>query len=120
MVKDTWIVGFKPLASDVQSFDNAIHWIMQFVSLTLIHYKNKGSKSYCVKYRGISLLSVAGKIFTRILPNRLITASERSLPEAQCGFRPRCSTVDTIFVLRPVQQKCIEQNKAPYPVLIDL
>ena len=116
MLKDTWIVGFKHLASDV------IHWITQFVSLTLnvIHYKNKGSKSYCGNYRGISLLSVTGKIFTRIFLNRLITVSERSLPEAQCGLRPRCSTVDIIFVVRQVQQKCIEQNKALYSVLINL
>ena len=92
----------------------------QFVSLTLIHYKNKGKKFYCGNYRGISLLSVAGKIFACILLNRMITVSEGSLPEAQCSFKPRCSTVDMIFVVRQVQQKCIEQNKALYPVLIDL
>ena len=102
------------------SVDNAIHWITQFVSLTLIHYKNKGSKSYCGNYRGISLLSVAGKIFTRILLKRLITVSERCLPEEQCGLRPRCSTVDIIFVVRQVQQKYIEQNKALYSDLINL
>ena len=31
-----------------------------------------------------------------------------------------CSTVDMIFIVRQVQQKCIEQNKALYSVLIDL
>ena len=83
-------------------------------------YKKKGSKSDCGNYRGISLLSVAGKIFARILLNRLITVSERSLPEAQCGFRPGRVTVDMIFVVRQVQEKCIEQNKALYSVFIDL
>lgn len=32
-------------------------------------YNNKGSKSNCGNYRGISLLSVAGTIVTRILLN---------------------------------------------------
>ena len=89
-------------------------------ALIVALYKNKGSKSDCGNYRGISLLSVAGKIFARILLNRLITVSERSLPEAQCGFRPGRSTVDMIFVVRQVQEKCIEQNKALYSVFIDL
>lgn len=31
-----------------------------------------------------------------------------------------CSTVDMIFVIRQVQQKCIEQNKTLYFVLTDL
>lgn len=60
-------------------------------------YNNKGSKSNCGNYRGTSLLSVAGMIFTRILPNQLIMETERGLPEAQCGFRPGCSTVDMIL-----------------------
>jgi len=51
-------------------------------------YKNKGSKSDCGNYRGISLLSIAGKIFARVMLNRLTTVSEQNLPEAQCGFRP--------------------------------
>ena len=50
-------------------------------------YKNKGSKSGCGNYRGISLLSIAGKIFARVILNRLIAVSEQNLPEAQCGFR---------------------------------
>ena len=83
--------------------------------------KNKGIKSDCGNYRGI-ILSVAGKIFARILLNRLITVSERSLPEAQCGFSPGCSTVDMIFSCHQTGagEVSIEQNKALYAVFIDL
>lgn len=77
-------------------------------------YKKKGSKSDRVNYRGISLLSIEGKIFACILPNRLITVSERSLPEEQCGFRRRSSNVDKIIVVRQVKETCIAQNKALY------
>ena len=83
-------------------------------------YKNKGSKADCGNYRGISLLSIAGKIFARIILNRLIAVSEANLPEAQCGFRPGRSTVDMIFTVRQVQEKCLEQNLDLYSVFIDL
>jgi hypothetical protein len=71
----------------------------------------KGDRTQCGNYRGISLLSIAGKAFARILLNRLnahITSD--IVPETQCGFRNNRSTVDMIFCLRQLQEKCIEQN----------
>ena len=89
-------------------------------ALIVALYKNKGSKADCGNYRGISLLSIAGKIFARVILNRLTTISEQILPEAQCGFRPGRSTVDMIFAMRQIQEKCIEQNMPLYSVFIDL
>ena len=89
-------------------------------ALIVALYKNKGSKVDCGNYRGISLLSIAGKIFARIILNRLIAVSEANLPEAQCGFRPGRSNLDMIFTVRQVQEKCLEQNLDLYSVFIDL
>ncbi|KAL8611913.1 hypothetical protein ACOMHN_061994 [Nucella lapillus] len=84
-------------------------------------FKNKCSKSYCGNHRGISLLSIAGKIVARVILNRLISnISKNNLPEAQCGFRPGRSTIDIIFAVRQVQGKCREQNLDLYAVFIDL
>lgn len=80
----------------------------------------KGSRKECGNYRGISLLSVAGKIIARILLNRLnreITPTIVS--ESQCGFRSGRSTMDMVFSLRQVQEKCTEQNMPLYIVFID-
>ena len=81
-------------------------------------YKNKGSKSDCRNYRGISLLSITGKIFARVILNRLVTVSEQNLSKVQCGFRPGRSTVDMIFAMRQLQEKCIEQNMPLFSVFI--
>ena len=54
----------------------------------------KGDRTDCGNYRGISLLSIAGKIFARILLNRLSTHNTPEIvPETQCGFRGNRSTV---------------------------
>ena len=84
-------------------------------------YKNKGEKSDCSNYRGVTLLSTAGKILARVLLERLIPAiAEEVLPESQCGFRANRGTTDMIFVLCQIQEKCREQNMALYAAFIDL
>jgi len=49
--------------------------------------KKKGSKEDCNNARGISLLSVQGKIFTRILLIRINKLLEHVLRDIQCGFK---------------------------------
>ena len=41
------------------------------------------------------------------------------VPETQCGFRSNRSTVDMIFCLRQLQEKCIEQDRPLYIVFVD-
>ena len=83
-------------------------------------YKNKGERSDCNNYRGISLLSIAGKVFAKVTLERLKILAERIYPEAQCGFRPERSTIDMIFSLRQLQEKCREQNRPLYIAFVDL
>ena len=83
-------------------------------------YKNKGERSDCNNYRGISLLSIVGKVFARVVLKRLQAVADRVYPESQCGFRSKRSTVDMIFSLRQLQEKCREQNRPLYLAFIDL
>ena len=80
----------------------------------------KGSRKECGNYRGISLLSTAGKILARIILNRI---EEKMctliLPETQCGFRRNHSIIDMVFSLRQIQEKCTEQNMELYAVFMD-
>ena len=72
-------------------------------------YKNKGDCSDCNNYQGNSLLSSAGKVFTRVVLVRFLVLAERIYPESQCGFRSKRSTVDMIFSIRQLQEKCRDQ-----------
>ena len=83
-------------------------------------YKNKGDRSDCNNYRGISLLSIVGKLFAKVILTRLQVLAERVYPESQCGFRAERSTIDMVFSLRQLQEKCREQRKALYIAFIDL
>lgn len=83
-------------------------------------YKNKGDRSDCDSYRGISLLSVPGKVFARVLLNRLIPVSEKLLPETQFGFRPGRGTCEAIFSIRQLQEKSREQGRPLYLCFVDL
>ena len=83
-------------------------------------YKNKGDRSDCNNYRGISLLSIVGKVFARVILSRLQFLGTMVYPEAQCGFRPERSTVYMIFATRQIQEKCREQQMPLYIAFINL
>ena len=84
-------------------------------------FKRKGNPHVCDNHRGISLLSIAGKILARVLLHRLNEYLEHSglLPESQCGFRKDRRTTDMIFTTRH-WEKCQEQNMDLYMTIVDL
>ena len=91
--------------------------------LLIIHlYKRKGNPQVCDNHRGISLLSIAGKILAKFLLNRLNAHLDQAglIPESQCGFRKDRGTIDMIFTARQLQEKCQEQNVDLYMTFVDL
>ncbi len=80
----------------------------------------KGDQTDCGNFRRISLVSIAGMIFTSILLNRLSThIIPEVVPETLCDFGGNRSIVDMIFCLRQLQEKCIEQDRSLYIVFVD-
>ena len=89
----------------------------------IIHlYKRKGNPQVCDNHRGISLLSIAGKILAKILLNRLNVHLDKAglIPESPCGFRKDRGTIDMIFTARQLEAKCQEQNVDLYMTFVDL
>ena len=83
-------------------------------------YKNKGDRSECDNHRGIFLLNIIGKIFSRILLPRVQILGENMYPESQCGFRQGRSTTDMVFSVRQLQEKCREKRVPLHIAFIDL
>ena len=99
-----------------------------FKDASIIHLnKRQGNRQTCANHRGISLLSIAGKILARVLLNRFIAHLEQGLlpecgfrKEPQSGFRKERGTIDMVFAARQLQEKCQEQNADHYSTFIDL
>ena len=84
-------------------------------------YKNKGKKSDCSNYHGITLPSISGKNLTRLAEQaHPDNSAQLNMPESQCEFRSNRGTVDIILMLRQIQEKCREQNMGLYAAFIDL
>jgi hypothetical protein len=81
---------------------------------------NKGDRSDCNNYRGISLLNIAGKLFAQVALRRLHIIAENIYPESQCVFGAERSTMDMIFSLRQLQEKSCEQKQPLYIAFVDL
>ena len=75
-------------------------------------YKGKGERTECNNYRGISMLSVVGKIYTQILVDRIRRLTEGLIDDEQGGFRARSRCEDQIFTLKQVGQKGREKNRS--------
>ena len=65
------------------------------------------------------MLNVAYKIFAIILNQRLEDIAETELGDYQSGFRPNRSSVDNIFMIRQIIEKCYEYNVDIYNIFID-
>ena len=84
-------------------------------------YKNKGDRSDCNNYRGITLLSCLGKLFTSILNERLkqYCNVNNIISENQAGFREKYSTTDHIFSLKLLIDLFVSKKLKHFCAFID-
>ena len=79
----------------------------------IIPIHKKGDKRKCTNYRGISLISVPGKVYAKCREKKCREIVEPKRTDAQCGFRPSRSTMDQIFALQQIFEKsdlCLDTN----------
>ena len=87
----------------------------------IVPVHKKGSLSDVNNFRGITLLSTLGKLFTRILNNQLTNWAEeyQIYIEAQAGFRSNMSTTDNIFILHGVINNFLNNGLKLYCAFVD-
>ena len=81
-----------------------------FSKMVISPIHKKGDKLTRENYRAISLLSIPGKIFLRVLLNRMRNRVDTVFKETQYGFRPGRGTVDAIFIVRQIIEKARERK----------
>ncbi len=83
-------------------------------------YKGKGNREECNNYRGISLLSVPGKIYGRILNERMMKITDKSVGDEHGGFQKSRECVDQIFAMKILVEKYLEKDRKLFAAFMDL
>ncbi|KAK3540900.1 hypothetical protein QTP86_004165 [Hemibagrus guttatus] len=80
----------------------------------------KGDRRVCSNYRGITLLSLPGKVYSRVLERRVRPLVEPRIQEEQCGFRPSHGTLDQLYTLHRVLEGSWEFAQPVHMCFVDL
>jgi hypothetical protein len=83
-------------------------------------YKGKGSQQECKNYRGISLLSVIGKLYAKILIERVVKETNDKIWDVLAGFCKGMGCTDQVFSLRCITEKVLAKNQRVYCAFVDL
>ena len=97
------------------------HFPNKWSECLIVPSHQKGDVNSVDNYRGITLLSSLGKLFTRVLNNRLTWSAEAYgvYIEAQAGFRPNYSTIDNLYNLNRIISHLINKGKKLYCAFLD-
>ena len=87
----------------------------------IVPIKKKSNINDVENYRGITFLSTLGKLFTRIINNRLTFWSDtfNIIGDTQSGFRKSLSTVDNVFMLQSVIDSCLNTKRQLHVAFMD-
>ena len=87
----------------------------------IVPLHKKGKLDDVNNFRGITFLSIVGKLFSRILNNRLTEWAEEYYVyiEAQAGFRESMSTIDNLFVLHGLISHTINTGEKLFCAFVD-
>ena len=94
-----------------------VDWV---IACMVLLYKGKGDMYECSNFRGISLLSVVGKVYGRVLINRIRDKTENVIAEVQGGFRRGRGCTDQVFIVRQICEKYLGKGKDVYFAFLDL
>jgi hypothetical protein len=81
-------------------------------------FENKGDVQSCTNYRGIKVMSHTMKLWERIIGHHLRGVT--NVTENQFGFMLGRSTMEVIFLISQLMERCREQKKDLHMIFIDL
>jgi hypothetical protein len=89
-------------------------------ALLVALYKGKGDKKVTDKFRGISLLSIPGKVYALVIMARVSCHIDAQLLDCQSAFRKGRGLTDSLFTIRMIMSKCVEFGQPLHMAFVDL
>ena len=77
-------------------------------------FKNKGSADDPSKYRCIGMLNHCYKVFSQCMLARMVSETEKFLPDWQAGFRSKRGCRDNVLLLRTLYDSMLEKEEELY------
>ena len=118
--------GGEPMCEMLLAFFNLV-WDSEYASSywregLIVSLFKKGDREDPGNYRSITLLNVVGKLYSRVINNRLLKHLELNhlLHEGQGGFRKGRSCIDNIFPLVELIQGRIREGKSTFAFSLTL
>ncbi|KAK3510172.1 hypothetical protein QTP70_026760 [Hemibagrus guttatus] len=93
---------------------------LDWVTRVVIPLFKKGDRRVCSNYRGITLLSLPGKVYSRVLERRVRPLVEPWIQEEQCDFGPSRGTLDQLYTLHRVLEGSWEFAQPVHMCFVDL
>ena len=85
----------------------------------IVKLPKKGDLGNCDNWRGVTLLPITNKVFSKIIHTRLAEAVDEYIRQEQAGFCSGRSCSDHIFTLRQILEQSKEWNAPLYANFID-
>ena len=83
----------------------------EWLTSVLVPILKKGSASDCNNYRGIALMSVAAKLYNKILQKRLAIGLDTYLRSSPNGFRSNRSCAQQVFAARRIIEEVQDSSQ---------
>lgn len=80
----------------------------------------KGDRRQCDNYRGISVIATMGRLYGRVLRDKLEQNIQGKIGEEQAGFTAGRSCIDHIYTIQQLLEKKKAKNKPVHLAFIDL
>ena len=91
----------------------------QWTSSLIVPIPKKGNLELMTNFRGISLMSIAAKVYNRVLLNRIRIPIDAKLRKNQAGFRTGRSCIQQIHILRRIMEGANYQKIPLYITFVD-
>jgi len=91
----------------------------QWTTGLIIPIPKKGNLELMTNYRGITLTSIAAKLYNRVLLNRIQSPIDKALRKNQAGFRTGRSCIQQINILRRIMEGAQNEQIPLFITFID-